>query len=328
MKFDYLLDKVADAPFQREPFTHLYISNFLEPADFAAIVGSPAIQLGQVNSTPELFEKLAGAGYKVISFPGCVTSEKQYLDWEEGRSARKVHAATEAFGIVYRLDNRRDDTLAALEEFFASDALRDALLQKFGITGNVTLDGGIQKYLNGYEISPHCDIRRKALTWMLNLNPGEAAEQHDYHTHYLKMKPEWQFVQSFWRGNPQVDRDWMPWDWCETVMRQRDNNSIVFFSPSDDTVHAVKADYDHRQSQRTQLYGNLWYDDKPLRKMEYREFEALKNGAAAPKSMMKVLKQSAVGDVVRAAKSLTKRREEFENIRKVDVGSGDRFGHD
>ena len=62
--------------------------------------------------------------------------------------------------------------------------------------------------------------------------------------------------------------------------------------------------------------------------MDYTEFEALKLGQAAPKSLMKILKKSPVGDAVRAAKSLTKRREEFENIRKVNAGSGDRFGRD
>ena len=51
----------------------------------------------------------------------------------------------------------------------------------------------------------------------------------------------------------------MPWDWCEVQKTQTENNSIVIFSPSNDTLHAVKADYNHLTYQRTQLYGNLWY---------------------------------------------------------------------
>ena len=39
------------------------------------------------------------------------------------------------------------------------------------------------------------------------------------------------------------------------------NNSIVIFMPSDRTLHAVKATYDHLLTQRTQIYGNLWYDN-------------------------------------------------------------------
>ena len=34
----------------------------------------------------------------------------------------------------------------------------------------------------------------------------------------------------------------------------------MLFSPADDTLHGVKTDYDHLLSQRTQLYGNLWYE--------------------------------------------------------------------
>lgn len=38
---------------------------------------------------------------------------------------------------------------------------------------------------------------------------------------------------------------------------------MVIFSPSNDTIHAVKAEYDHLATQRTQLYGNLWYKTPP-----------------------------------------------------------------
>ena len=33
----------------------------------------------------------------------------------------------------------------------------------------------------------------------------------------------------------------------------------IIFSPSDDTMHGVKADYQHYLTQRTQICGNLWY---------------------------------------------------------------------
>ena len=41
---------------------------------------------------------------------------------------------------------------------------------------------------------------------------------------------------------------------CETVKKQCRNNSIVIFAPNDDTLHAVKADYNHLKYQRTALW--------------------------------------------------------------------------
>ena len=67
------------------------------------------------------------------------------------------------------------------------------------------------------------------------------------------------YVKTFWEGNPSNNRVWLPWSWAETVKQQKKNNSIVLFSPSDESLHGVKADYDHLATQRTQLYGNLWY---------------------------------------------------------------------
>ena len=71
------------------------------------------------------------------------------------------------------------------------------------------------------------------------------------------LKDEYKYVESFWRGNVHYERCWVPWDWCEIEFTQSANNSLVMFSPNDSTIHAVKADYNHLSSQRTQLYGNL-----------------------------------------------------------------------
>lgn len=46
-----------------------------------------------------------------------------------------------------------------------------------------------------------------------------------------------------------------------------------FFSPSDDTLHAVKARYDHLVAQRTQMYGNLWYEKQSLSKVRFEHFD-------------------------------------------------------
>ncbi|MEU0466608.1 hypothetical protein ABZ215_21610 [Amycolatopsis sp. NPDC006131] len=123
------------------------------------------------------------------------------------------------------------------------------------------VDAGVQKCLRGYDISPQPDIRSKALTYMLNLNPSVESEQMNHHTHYMKLRDQWWFIGEFWRYNQDVERCWLLWGWCETVKQQTHNNSIVIFKPADDTFHAVKADYDHLLSRRTQAYGNLWYGE-------------------------------------------------------------------
>jgi hypothetical protein len=167
------------------------------------------------------------------------------------------------FGITLRLLEPKTDVVRRLKSFLEREELNRALAEKFGIPFEETrADNGIQKYLDGYEISPHPDVRRKALTFMVNINPHQDSEELNHHTHYLTFKDRYRYVREFWARNPNLERSWVPWTWCETVAVQTDNNSIVLFSPADDTMHAVKASYDHLKAQRTQLYGNLWYKDR------------------------------------------------------------------
>lgn len=102
---------------------------------------------------------------------------------------------------------------------------------------------------------------------MVNINPGRMSETQTHHTHFLRFRPTYKYVQAFWEGNPQLDRCWVPWGWCETAKIQDRNNSIVIFSPNNDTLHGVKARYDHLAYQRTQLCGNLWYHELPTQGM-------------------------------------------------------------
>ena len=93
----------------------------------------------------------------------------------------------------------------------------------------------------------------------MNVNDSETSESRDHHTHYLKFKQNRRYIEAYWEGNPDANRCWVPWDWCETAFQQTKNNSIVVFFPDNDTMHAVKASYDHLLGQRTQLYGILWH---------------------------------------------------------------------
>ncbi len=265
----YLIRKIEQADFQDAPFRHVYIEDFFSKQHFDEIVQSTEIKSPEASNDEELINGLYASGFQIIDFPGCVTDRKKYIEWHEKGKKSPHHSACEGFGMVLRLYNFSSPILIKINEFIKGDAFNQAIAQKFGINiDDCSVDGGIQKYLDGYEISPHTDIRRKAATYMVNINPAPNSETMNHHTNYLRFHPSKEYVKQFWLGNPNIDRAWVPWNWAITEKLQNKNNSIVLFAPSDDTLHAVKADYNHLITQRTQLYGNLWYQkmevlDKP-----------------------------------------------------------------
>lgn len=286
--FDYLIEKLRLAGFNEDPFSHVYIEDFFSKEHFNEIVNSPEIVAPKVKSDEELFSTLFREGYKIIQFPGCITDKETYIKWHGGTKRVDHHSACEGFGMTMRLVSPRSAIIKAVKEFIESKAFNKCLAEKFNVSFNdCNVDSGIQKYFDGYEISPHPDVRNKASTFMVNINPNEKSEDSNHHTHYLKLKSEKKYIQTFWEGNKNVDRGWIPWEWCETVKQQTKNNSIVIFSPSDDTMHGVKADYNHLVTQRTQLYGNLWFKDKAkLGQLSWEEME-LKPMSSAKRSLKK-----------------------------------------
>lgn len=250
--------KIANARFETMPFKHLYIENFLPSDIFHNFIESDLIRLPRACNSRALCEELNRRGFRPIGFPGCTTDVNEYLSWEKKGFHSNVNTC-EGFGMVYRLE-KFDEATAKLNNLLASDNFLAALLNKFNISKEeVDYDFGIQKYLNGYEISPHPDVRAKALTYMVNVNTSTEMANENIHTHYLTFKDEWKHVQTYWENNSAVDRCWVPWEWCDTRKLQNANNSIVIFQPTSSTMHAVKASYFHLEHQRTQLYGNLWY---------------------------------------------------------------------
>jgi len=262
-KFDYILERIAIAAFRFDPFRHLYIPDLFLHEHFSEIIESPEVNIYQAQSDDELISALHRRNFKEIEFPGATTDIPTYLNWRKNPKMEKnINQETcDNFGVVLRLQQTDADLiLTDITAFFKSTKFLEVLSQKFNIDLNeVNLDFGLQKYLDGYEISPHPDIRGKALTFMININPGKNSEELDFHTHYARFKPEWQYIQEYWRQNPETDRCWVPWDWVETHKQQTKNNSMIIFSPAEDTLHAVKASYDHLVTQRTQFYGNLWF---------------------------------------------------------------------
>jgi hypothetical protein len=266
-KFSYLAEKVKSTEFSTQPFQHVYIESFLNDDDFNALLGLSEITLQSktFSSDEELLNSLKEEGYAPIDFPGCFLEEKKYLKWKNGRKrSNYVSTSCEGAGMTFRLKMKRDNLLKELSRYLGGEEFNRVIAEKFNINyDDCLVDHGIHKYLDGYEISPHPDIRSKAATYMLNINPHPNSEEMSHHTHYLEFKGMYKYVQSLWENCLEINRGWVPWKWCESIFQQTKNNSIVIFSPSNDTLHAVKADYNHLESQRTQAYGNLWYKDAP-----------------------------------------------------------------
>lgn len=302
--YEYLLDKIRTANFSVAPFKHLYIEDFFKDSDFEAITSSQEINFQSVGSDEALFEKLFANHYQVINFPGCITDYKKYIKQHSAKRAITTHTACESSGIALRLEPK-SEMLKSLRDFIGSETFNRTIADKFGVNlEDCDIDGGIQKYLDGYEISPHPDIRRKALTFMVNINPSAASENANHHTHYLRFRPERRYVQALWEGNSDIEREWVPWDWCETQFIQSRNNSIVIFAPQDDTLHAVKADYDHLVTQRTQLYGNLWYKESLVdRKLGWEALDLISPDRTSPRDEP----ESTTGKIAFALKNLVRR---------------------
>jgi len=295
VSFNYLLDKIRNADFRDDPYKHVEIDDFFSDEHFQAITAAKEINITNLASDSELLDKLIGTNYKIIDFPGCILDKAAYLKWHQDRNRQESmnNSACEGFGMTLRLYSASSPVIQSLMAFLESDEFKEALAQKFGTNlKEVTYDHGIQKYLDGYEISPHPDIRKKALTFMVNINPSTNSDDQEHHTHYMTFKPEFKYVQSYWEGRPQADRCWVPWDWCTTQKVQNRNNSIVIFAPADDTLHAVRAKYDHLRYQRTQLYGNFWFQDNHTTyKPEWENLEISAPATSTPRSIVGSLKE-------------------------------------
>lgn len=270
-QFKYIIDKINNAPFLSEPFKHLYIEDFLSEEHLEMLQSSQQIKLPKCKTTEELIDELGNQGYKPIDFPGCTTSRKEYLNWYNNREISNVYNGdiVEAFGMAFNLERIQSTEIKELINFLNGNDFHQTLHKKFNIKKQSRITTRIQKYLTGYEISPHPDIRSKCLTYLININTEAEAENQKVHTHLLKFKPEYNKIYDYWLKNEDTDRCWVPWEWCETEKYVSKNNSIVMFEPGNDTLHAVKLDYDHLPYQRTQLYGNLWYTQKIKRKPGY-----------------------------------------------------------
>jgi len=278
-EFKYLSEKILNADFGTSPFKHILIEDFLSKEHLQAIISDPQIHWDETSCTEELISKLFEKGYEVQKFPGCVTNPQEYVtryntnDFPTGRKGNPV----ESFGITFRLRNYTNPFIKNLVNYLNGSEFKSALTTKFNITTDTNIITAIQKNLSHYEISPHPDVREKALTYLLNINKDESVDDEDVHTHLLEFKDEWKFIPEDWKNTLSKNRCWIPWEWCNTGKICNKNNSIVLFAPDVDTLHAIKMKYDHNKFQRTQLYGNLMGVGGIVPQMNWTELRDMKN---------------------------------------------------
>jgi hypothetical protein len=286
MKYEYIIEKIKLADFIEEPFRHLYIKDFLSEEDFENIKNDNQIHFCECKSNSQLRKTLRKKHYVVVNFPGCTTSEDKYYDYLKNKKKYstqencnhwdQIGEDLEGFGLTYQLKRCEDSKTRDLVEFFNSNYFHETLRQKFELSGSTRISTSIQKNLTDYEISPHPDIRQKALTFLLNINSKESdlVNPANFNTHMLSFKEEYREIYNIWKEEESLQRQWVPWHWCQTNKICKDNNSIVIFHPSHDTLHAVKLKYNHLKTQRTQIYGNLMYNIQDnFKKISYKNLK-------------------------------------------------------
>lgn len=282
MKYDYLIEKIQKASFFTEPFEHLLIEDFFNEEHFSLFQKDKQIHPESAISNEHLRQILRNNKYAPINFPGCTISEEAYFNslkerkvkiTNNGHYDKELNKILEGFGITYKLNEIRSKEINEIVTFLSSKRFKEVLDKKFNLS-NTRVHIGIQKNLTNYEISPHPDIRQKALTFLLNIN-SEISDDigfENFNTKMLKFKKEKEHVYSFWNNNPKIQRCWVPWEWCEVIKTIKNNNSLLMFRPSNKTLHAVRLKYDHLKTQRTQIYGNLMFNNSGnYRNSSYKE---------------------------------------------------------
>lgn len=280
--FQYLIDKINNATFINVPFKYLYIEEFFNEFHINEITRAKEISVPEFSSSEDMIDSLTTTyNYNPHPFPGCTTNIKNYLHWlhtgEIHKGIKKDQELLEGFGIALRLKSYKTAILEDLIEFFNSNEWHTCLKEKFEKTRATTVDTAIQKYLTGYEISPHPDIRRKCLTYMININSSLEAESLNLHTHFMELVENKKWIYKYWGDNLNVERCWIPWNWATAKFNQRKNNSITVFAPDNNTIHSVKLNYDHCKFQRTQFYGNLWYEKTSLISSNWKDLENMEH---------------------------------------------------
>ncbi len=168
--FDYILDRIKDSEIIKDPFPHLEIENFLNEEDLEVILQDKQIHFDVVESDDKLFQTLINKKFKVQSFPGCTNSWDVYKSYLNKPYNDNYGNPVEGVGMAFRLTCYNNPFIKKLIHFMNGNKFKQVLEEKFQVTEKTTVISAIQKYLNKYEISPHPDVRKKCLTYLVNIN--------------------------------------------------------------------------------------------------------------------------------------------------------------
>lgn len=262
-KFDYLLQKIRNAPIRLEPYPHIIIPNFFNQDDYNALLSSQLamvkpdgktsqLTLPQVSNRDELRIELDRHGWQPISYPGAI----------EGATGDDLLSRPTGSGLVYKLTNKQADgptgIRTLLHKFLVGkdSQVADTLLSKFGKEpGSGWNVYEYNKDLNGYEISPHPDVSGKLITYQVNLAEDDRLAEYNLATRLLSIKPEHQA--DIDRLAAERERPWGLWKWFNEVATVPFvGNTFFAFAPADNTYHAVKLEeYPETEQQRTMIRG-------------------------------------------------------------------------
>ena len=274
-EFNYILKKIKNAEIIEVPFPHLDIKNFLSKEHLHLIINEKQIHFKEKKNHDEVYKELVENGWKIQGFPGCTANWNNYKKYLDNDKKYLSSTPVENIGITFRLHNYKNHIIKSLIRFMNSNEFHKSLKKKFNIKEETNIISAIQKNLTGYEISPHPDIRQKCLTYLLNINNNKEIEKLDCNTHLLEFRDKYKYIQKYWEKNTDVNRCWVPWDWCNTIKTMSENNSMVIFHPDNNpaTLHAIRLKYNHLKYQRTQIYGNLMYKcPSKIKPSSYKQF--------------------------------------------------------
>ena len=89
MKYKYLIDKIYQAKFSKQPFKQIYIEDFFNESDFKKITKSNQISLDIQKNDYELHDNLIENGYEIISFPGTTSNLTTMQDGIKKRTEKR-----------------------------------------------------------------------------------------------------------------------------------------------------------------------------------------------------------------------------------------------
>jgi hypothetical protein len=179
--------------------------------DFSEIIACPQISIDKSVSYDYLVLILIDCGYGAQRHPVCTSSLIEYNRFLDGEIKSANIDTYETIGMALRLRSVQTTILEDLLSFLISDKLVRLYLNKFGIKDKSHHDYGTQKYLTGYEIGPHPDIKRNKIAYMLNINSCPFLETQSYHTHNQSFKNNHKQIYYLWLSES-TDTCWVPWD--------------------------------------------------------------------------------------------------------------------